>query len=93
MRTELLVRCVAVASLRAESLDGAWCELRDVWLQVAGSAACVRTMESWENGQYQVTRTVEFAGTSVRHRLGERAPLDWVASLAGSMEEGEYRHV
>jgi hypothetical protein len=90
MRRELLVRCLAVGTLRAEAPDGAWCELREVWLQVADSAACVRTMECCEDGKYQVARTIEFAETSVRHRPGERAPLDWLASLAASMEEGEY---
>jgi hypothetical protein len=90
MRRELLVRCLAVGTLRTEASDGAWCELREVWLHVAESAACVRTMECCEDGRYQVTRTIEFAETTVRHRPGERAPLDWLASLAASMEEGEY---
>ena len=90
MRRELLVRCLAVGTLRTETPDGDWCELREVWLQVAELAACVRTMEGCEGGKHQVARTIEFAGTSVGYRPGERAPLDWLASLAASMEEGEY---
>jgi hypothetical protein len=80
---------LALGALRAEASDGAWCEVRHAWLQVADSAACVRTMESCEHGRRRVVRTIEFDQVSVRHRPGERALVDRLVLLAESMAEGE----
>jgi hypothetical protein len=90
VRRELLVRCLALGTLRTEAPDGTWCEVRHVWLQVADSAVCVRTMQSGERRQHRVERAIELDEVSVRHRPGERALLDWIVSLAESIVEGEY---
>jgi hypothetical protein len=67
--------------------------VRHAWLQVADSAACVRTAESREQGRHRIERTIEIDRVSVRHRPGERDLLDWLAAAAESMAEGDCRTV
>jgi hypothetical protein len=102
MRRELTTRCVSTGTIRADSPDGARCELRDVWLELDGAPAHVQIMETCDSGRRTRECTVEFDRIVVRSRTGHdvtpltcasRMPLDWLLTIAEWMRRGERRTV
>jgi hypothetical protein len=102
MRRELTIRCVSTGTVRADSPDGARCELREWWLELDGIPAHARITESRDRGQCTRDTMVEFDRIVVRGRAGHevgppaspsRLPLDWLLAIAESLAEGEHRTV
>jgi hypothetical protein len=100
MKRDLKIRCVAKGTVRADSPDGGSWLLRDVWLDVAGTAAHVRMLESSDGADRTVERAIRIGEFCVRCHSGygpdsESAstptPFGWLFLFAESMQEGECR--
>lgn len=102
MKRDLKIRCAASGTVRADSPDGGSWLLRDVWLDVAGTPAHVRILESCDGADRTVERTIRIGELCVRRRSGygvskesvsTRSPFGWLFALAESMRSGECREV
>jgi len=100
MKRDLKIRCAATGTVRADSPDGGSWLLRDVWLDVAGTPAHVRILESCDGDDCIVERMIRIAEFCVRLRSGcgpdspsaaVPTPFGWLLLLAESMREGECR--
>ena len=100
MKRDLKIRCVAKGTVRADSPDGGSWSLRDVWLDVAGTTAHVRMLETKDGSGRAVERWMRIGEHCVRlppgygpdlETVSFPTPFGWLFLLAESMQEGEYR--
>jgi hypothetical protein len=98
MRRDLTIRCVSTGTVRTDGPDSAHCVLREVSLELDGTPAHVRIVDSWDHGQRRRDTAVQLDRILVRSRAGydialptpdARKPLDWLIAIAESMTEGE----